>query len=72
MCSAHFQDQGHMTFIVFSYIYPAVSENLHFMHIYNKDTWHFLHISCDIRNFMCRVHFHCQGHVTFTVHFLST
>ena len=22
--------------------------------------------------FMCRVHFRCQGHVTFTVHFLNT
>ena len=69
MCPAHFQDQGHMTFTVLSYTYPAVSEILHFMHIYMTRTHD---ISCDIRNFICWVHFHCQGHVTFTVHFLST
>ena len=38
MCPAHFQDQGHWHLLYISYTYLAVSEILHFMHIYKTRT----------------------------------
>ena len=71
--SCTFPWQGNMTF-------PAYFQWCQKFHISctipSKDTWNFLYISCNIRNFMCPAYFQDQGHnydiyCTFPVHILQ-